>query len=564
MGSKSELKLLACQKGEQWSAITNEDPIASDEASNYKDGALVLVDAIGSGSDRKVKNIQDGARQIVTLLQGYSRQQEKSKSQEEEIQQWMESLTFQSQELNRREQDLDQRREALEQLEQELQQLDRQRQDVQQARESAERLNHEAQQRRQELEEAQKQLRAQQEQLQQERAAMQHQLQQSAGLDAQQAAQLQHLLQQTASAVVATDFLQSSVETCLQIAAAQESLLDQQPAAAESGLSPELRDWIASETQAIAEAWQAWYRQREELDHARAEWRAQETALEANQQQLAAIEGQLAAQHSLKTLLEQASTGGIHSDAAQRVDRGTLEAMPLNELQELTSQLQRDLEKLAGLVNEEEEELNAKRQAIEELQSQIGSSNEYDRIQLETDLADERDGCQMLEETLVGQRRNLQEREEVLQVHQTVLCKRQGLAVPRAEGAVDLSPAVDRVSQEIQSLETLQAQLRDRIATLESTLQEAEMTVNQRSGDVEAQLAALQDRDRQLQAQQIEALAQSSSAGDSIAQPMSEQVAGLRQHLEALLANLAQATDTTQSQQNAIGQMQQIVAFLAQ
>ena len=563
MGSKSELKLLACQKGEQWSAITNEDPIASDEASNYKDGALVLVDAIGSGSDRKVKNIQDGARQIVTLLQGYSRQQEKSKSQEEEIQQWMESLTFQSQELNRREQDLDQRREALEQLEQELQQLDRQRQDVQQARESAERLNHEAQQRRQELEQAQNQLRAQQEQLQQERAAMQQQLQQSAGLDAQQAAQLQHLLHQAASAVVATDFLQSSVETCLQIAAAQESLLEHQPVA-QSGVSPELRDWIAAETQAIAEAWQAWYGQREELDHARAEWRAQQTALEANQQQLATIEGQLAAQHSLKTLLEQAFTGGIHSDAAQRVDRVTLEAMPLGELQELTSQLQRDLEKLSRLVNEEEEELNAKRQAIEELQGQIGSSNEYDRIQLETDLADERDGCQMLEETLVGQRRNLQEREEVLQVHQTVLCKRQGLAVPRAEGAVDLSPAVDRVIQEIQLLETLQAQLRDRVATLESTLQEAEMTVNQRSGDVEAQLRSLQDRDRQLQAQQIEALAQSSAGGDSIAQPMSEQVAGLRQHLEALMANLAQATDTTQSQQNAIGQMQQIVSSLAQ
>jgi len=216
------------------------------------------------------------------------------------------------------------------------------------------------------------------------------------------------------------------------------------------------------------------------------------------------------------------------------------------------------------LVNEEEEELNAKRQAIEELQGQIGSSNEYDRIQLETDLADERDGCQMLEETLVGQRRNLQEREEVLQVHQTVLCKRQGLAVPRAAGAVDLSPAVDRVIQEIQLLETLQAQLRDRVATLESTLQEAEMTVNQRSGDVEAQLRSLQDRDRQLQAQQIEALAQSSAGGDSIAQPMSEQVAGLRQHLEALMANLAQATDTTQSQQNAIGQMQQIVSSLAQ
>ncbi|OCQ89224.1 pilus motility taxis protein HmpF [Limnothrix sp. PR1529] len=562
MGSKSELKLLACQKGEQWSAITNEDPIASDDASNYKDGALVLVDAIGSGADRKVKNIQEGARQIVSLLQSYSRQQEKNKSQEEEIQQWMESLTYQSQELNRREQELDERREKLEQLEQELRQLDRQRQEVQQARESADRLNQEVQHKRQEIEQAQHALRAQQEQLNQERLAMQQQLAQSAGLDAQQAAQLQHLLQQAASSVVAMDYLQSAVETCLQITAAQESLLNHAPAA-EPTLSPEVRDWITSETQTLAAAWQDWYAQRDDLDRARAEWRAQQTALELHQQQLSAVEGQLATQRSLQTLLEQAANGDGHSDAAQRVDRAALEAMPIGELQELTAQLQRDLEKLSRLVSDEEEELSAKRQAIEELQGQINSANEYDRIQLETNLADERDGCQMLEETLVGQRRNLQEREEVLHAHKTVLNKRQGLTAPRTEGGVDLSPLLDRVTQDIQALEELQSQLRDRISTLESTVQEAEMTVNQRHGDVQAQLQILQDRERELQSKQIEAITQGSQGGDTLTQPMSEQVSGLRQHLEALLTNLTQATDTTQAQQATIGQMQQIVASLS-
>ncbi|TAD79289.1 MAG: hypothetical protein EA001_04510 [Oscillatoriales cyanobacterium] len=564
MGSKSELKLLACQKGEQWSAISNEDPIPSDEASNYKDGALVLVDAIGSGADRKIKNIQDGARQIVTLLQGYSRQQEKSKSQEEEIQQWMESLTFQSQELNRREMELESSREQLEHMQQELQQLDRQRQEVQQSREAIERLKQESQQKSQEVEQAWAQLRAEQERLQQERANLHQQAQQaaeSAGLDLAQAQQLQQLLQQTAEGVVAADFLRSSVETCLQITAAQESLL-QSPDEGSGGLSPELRDWLTTETQALAEAWRAWTEQRDRLDQARSEWRGRQATLEAKQEQLEAIEAQVATHQALKALVEQTVGGESASESVQRI-RQDAEVMELSELQEKVSQLERDLKKLSGLVSDEEEELTAKRQAIEDLQNQLSHASEYDRLKLEADITDERDGCQMLEETLVGQRRNLQERQDILQVHQAVLCKRQGLAVPRPDGSVDLSPIVEQVTQELQSLESLQGQLRDRISTLQSTVQEAEMTVNQQSGDLQAQWEALQERERQLQAQQAEALASGGGAGgNSLVQPMAEQVDGLRQHLEALLSHLGHAVETSHSQQEAIGQMQQIIATL--
>jgi chromosome segregation ATPase len=568
MGSRSELKLLACQKGEQWSAISNEDPIPSDDASNYKDGALVLVDAIGSGADRKIKNIQDGARQIVTLLQGYSRQQEKTKSQEEEIQQWMESLTFQSQELNRREMELESSREQLEQMQQELQQLERQRQEVQQSREAIERLQQEAQHKTQELNQAWAQLRAEQDRLQQERASLQQEAQhaaQSAGLDMAQAQQLQQLLQQTAEGVVAADFLRSSVETCLQITAAQESLL-QAPGESEGGggLSPELRDWITAETQALSEAWHTWADQRDRLDQARSEWRGRQATLEAKQEQLEAIDAQVAAHQALKALVEQAVGGESTSDASQRVDRGVLEAMDLGELQELVSQLQRDLEKLSRLVNEEEEELTAKRQAIEELQNQLSHASEYDRLKLEADIADERDGCQMLEETLVGQRRNLQERQDILRVHQAVLCKRQGLAVPRPDGSVDLSPILEQVTQELQALETFQGQLRDHISTLQSAVQEAEITVNQQAGDLQAQLEVLQERERQLQAQQSKALASSGGKGSNdLLQPMAEQVGGLRQHLEALLSHLSHAVETSHSQQEAIAQMQQIIATLA-
>ena len=106
-----------------------------------------MVEVVGSGGDRRAQRIKEGARQLVTLLQSYSRQQEKSKSKEEEIQQWMESLTFQSQELNRREMEMESRREELEQIQQESQNLERQRQE-------AGRLNQEIEHKNQELKQA--------------------------------------------------------------------------------------------------------------------------------------------------------------------------------------------------------------------------------------------------------------------------------------------------------------------------------------------------------------------------------------------------------------------------
>ncbi|MEM9245133.1 MAG: hypothetical protein AAGA67_05265, partial [Cyanobacteria bacterium P01_F01_bin.153] len=74
MGSKAELKLLACQKGDQWNAASNEPAIAVDDIGNHKDGSLVMVEVVGSGGDRRAQRIKEGARQLVTLLQSYSRQ----------------------------------------------------------------------------------------------------------------------------------------------------------------------------------------------------------------------------------------------------------------------------------------------------------------------------------------------------------------------------------------------------------------------------------------------------------------------------------------------------------
>ncbi|HEY9297900.1 MAG TPA: hypothetical protein VIQ31_16370, partial [Phormidium sp.] len=103
-GNKTDLKLLACQRGESWSGVGGDEvvPLSPDEASKYGDGALVLVEL---GGNRQVQRINPG-RELVGILQNFSRLQEKYKTKEEEIEQWKESLTYQAHELNRREMEI--------------------------------------------------------------------------------------------------------------------------------------------------------------------------------------------------------------------------------------------------------------------------------------------------------------------------------------------------------------------------------------------------------------------------------------------------------------------------
>lgn len=106
--AKSSLQLLAKQQQDNTWVAVNEESITLDgriaqEAGRFKDGALVLAEVSGN---RQVTRISEAARQVVTYLQSFSQLQQKVRSQEEEIENWRKSLTFQAQELTRREMEL--------------------------------------------------------------------------------------------------------------------------------------------------------------------------------------------------------------------------------------------------------------------------------------------------------------------------------------------------------------------------------------------------------------------------------------------------------------------------
>ena len=217
-GAKTELKLLACQRTDQnWSTVS-EEVIAAEDASKLNDGALVLVEL---NPNRQVQRIQEAGRPLVNILQNFSRQLEKFKLKEDEIDQWKQSLTFQAQELNRREMDMEVRSEQLQQLEDELQQLEEQKQKVDTSRKEIERLQTEVERNRQELEGAWEHLHGEQRRLEERQADFQ----QGTVLDEEQSRVMSELLDRLSSRAAPTETVREHLHLAFELVQKQQATL---------------------------------------------------------------------------------------------------------------------------------------------------------------------------------------------------------------------------------------------------------------------------------------------------------------------------------------------------
>ncbi len=84
---------------------------------------------------------------------------------------------------------------------------------------------------------------------------------------------------------------------------------------------------------------------------------------------------------------------------SKKVDVAALEAMDLDHLQTMVGDLEKDLEKMSRFVSDQEEELALEQQAIDEIQLKIEQASDFDRLQLETEIEEEQDRYQMLNDT---------------------------------------------------------------------------------------------------------------------------------------------------------------------
>ncbi|MBD1875378.1 hypothetical protein H6F75_17995 [Nodosilinea sp. FACHB-131] len=555
---KPEFKLLACQRSENsWSAVTGDETLVAPDDASYNAGALVMVEV---SNNRQIQRHYEAGRSLTTILQNFSNLSKKSKTQEEEIEQWKQSLTFQSQELNRRELELETRQEQVEQAEADLEQLDAQRQELDQLRQSLEQQQEELTRKNQDLEGAWAHLNGEMRRLEEQRAEGSG----AAGLDPDQVANLQGALNRLTEAVMPVEALRDPLTH------ATDGLNYHQ------GLLGDYRQALEDQRQGLEQRQQELDQQASQLNQRWVDWRQAETALVAkredlklrqqlvktHQEQIQTLTDTLQAQANLHQKIYDLLNTTDKVRLSKKVDVAALEAMDLDHLQTMVGDLEKDLEKMSRFVSDQEEELNLEQQAIDEIKLKIEQASEFERLQLETEIEEEQDRYQMLNETLVGQRRNLLEREEVLSQHQAVLRRRQGLTVEETPvSAVDLEPLLNTIDTQrqhttdtIQALETEVKKLQDGISQLKKEIEAAEAALATRRTEVEAFEA-----DLRRQQQDLAGLMGKLAVCEELLNPAQESVNGLRQSLENLTGAVTKLQEVNDYQLQAIAELRQTV-----
>ncbi len=556
-GGKSELKLLACQRSEQNWIAASDEAIQSDEAGRFSAGTLLLVDLT---ANKQVQRVQEAGRPLVSILQNFSRLQEKFKNQEDEIEQWKQSLTYQSQELNRREMEMETRREQLQQLEEDFEQLEQQRQEFETTRDEILRQQTELEQNRQELEGAWDQLQGQKRQVDE-----QQELQQASVLDEQQAQAIQELLSRLSSSHFSPEAMQEQVNQASELANQHQAILNQhwQNLDQHRETSQQVQADLDRQSQDLDRRWQQWHQAQETLEQARAEVSLQQAVLETKQTYAQMLGLQIQHYDTLHQQLDRLADG--MEATVNCIDVEALEKLTLDELQRVVQECQRDFEMSSGFVNGQEEELEFKQKELEELKAKIGQSGDYDRIALESELADEQDAYQFLNQTLVGQRRSLKEKEGILRQHRSVLARKQGKSDPEAkDGGIDLS----QVFTQIDALRQRQAdelqKLEGELEQLPNRIQETQERVEARSGEQAATRDELRQLDATLKSQSASAaqLAGKVNLYQEMLQPIQDTADGLRHQIEAMEGTIAHVHQAKDNQSAAIAEMQEIVTNL--
>ncbi|NEO61270.1 MAG: hypothetical protein F6J98_12830 [Moorea sp. SIO4G2] len=563
--AQAELKLLAFQRTDQsWNKVSGEEVLPTEQANNFGDGALVIVNL--SGNRQIQGTIEAAGGRLVNLLQNFSRLLEKSKNQEEEIEQWKQSLTYQSQELNRREMEMEARLEQMQTMEEDFSRIEQQRQELESSQTETAKLSQELERKSKELEGAWEQLRGQQLRLEEQVSDGQY----SAGLDAQQAGVIQQLLNGLSGGAESTQSVWEPLNQALEVVKHQHSVLDThwQQLNEQRLLAQKLEADVKGQGEEVQHQTQQLQQLQASCEQANRERQVQQTNLEIKVESARMVSLQLQTQQKLyQELARMAATSG-DVKISQMVDIAALEKMPLGELQDIVQNLQQDLEKVVRFVNDQEEELTLQHQGIEELQEQIRVASEYDRISLETQLADEQDRYQMLDRTLVGQRRTLWEREEILNQHLRVLRLRQGIVDSNGQQnqKIDLGPILIELEAQCKQQSDQLQQLEREIEQMRLRVSQAEELMNQQTQEKDAKLAQVNNLEESWLSNQVKVaqLWGKVHLYEKTLQPLQDALNELRQKLDAIANALNHIQKTGDSQQQAIAQISQIISSLSQ
>ena len=493
-GVETKLKLIACQRHDRsWEVVGNES-VTVEDASDFGNGALIVVNL---GTNRQVQGkIELASPKIIAILKNFSRLREKSQSQQQEIDQWKESLAIQSEELTRRQIEMDTRLEQVEQMEEEFKQFEQQKAQIARAKAETENIRAEFEAKSAELEGAWSQLKGQQDNLEEK-------LQQANVLDWERANELKQQLEVIANTTRAVDALAGQVQEAEAATASQQKAMQSHwdnlnSSSDEIQLKRQALETIETELNAKKERVESLQKT---IAFAEQELSIAQKSLEVKQELAQFLNLQSESQN---TMLQILSGSAADADSAAQLDLDKLENMPLPSLEEMVENLKQDLEKVAQFVSDQEEELDWQCKAVEELEQKMSQANDFERLTLEQELADEREAKKMLDQTLVGQRRSLKERHQVLLQHSRILKRRQGIVDFDFESAIqdiDLTPIKETLESQQQQLQKQQTELALEMSQIQRNMQELqtklESQINQKS-QLSWEIGQLQDKWHQL------------------------------------------------------------------
>jgi len=536
-GNKAELKLLASQRNDQaWSPVPREELISCENVNQFGEGALVIVNL---GNNQQVQGTPElaGAR-LVRILQTYTRLLEKSKEQEEEIEQWKQSLTYQSQELARREMEMETRIEQLEEKEQEYERIGQQRL---------------------QLEAGWGDLRSQQQSLEDKQAALQETLL----FEGEQVAKMQDLLDQISSSKAASDFLREKLRQVKEAVDTQQTnfnynwqQLEQKKVELKS-----IQQEVNQQGEQIQRCKNELAAQVASLEKVVREWQGKQSELAQKQEVSRLLNLHLERIDEVRTTLTQTGLVADLGDEEHKIDLVALENMPLGELQEKVHNLQQETQKLVSFVNLQEEELTLQTEEINKLQEKLSKVSDFERLSIEAEIVDAQESKKMLDETLIGQRRNMRKQQKLLGQHLRILKRRQGsfdLEVETPE--INLEPILLQLGADEQKTQQEYEKLCSEIEQTQETLQKMQEMINREKQQQQGKENHLLELEKTFELSKIrltEVMTQVSFYEQTL-QPLQNNLDEIRRQIEAVENN----TNLSENSNEAIIQMQDLVREL--
>ncbi|MEI6370166.1 MAG: pilus motility taxis protein HmpF [Nostocales cyanobacterium ELA608] len=555
-GGKSELKLLASQRSDKnWSSVPDET-IVADEASKFNDGALVLVDL---SPNRQVQRIQEAGRPLVNILQNLSRQVERFKLKEEEIDQWKQSLNLQVQELNRREMEMESLWEQVQKLENDSKNVERQQQSINTSRTETERLQAELERNRQELEGAWEHLRVEQRSLQETMSKVQK----SQFVDEELKSVLDSLIDRLSAPILSIDEVRKCLNYAFEFTNQQQNNLNihwqklevqRHSANQQEKEGEELVQILFSNKQQLQQAQDYLAQQLTQMQL--------KTAVVNSKRELATIlKWHLGSEEELSQKLRILVVNTDVKVSKPEIDVTALEQMPMKELERMIQDWQDKLERDSGFVQEQEQELKYKQELIEEIQQKIVYSSEEERVNLELELADEQDLYQMLNKSLVGQRCNLIGQQKTLQQNQVVLWQRQGILLDTKGEPSDFESIISELetqkqqkSAEIEGLEIYIAQTLTAMETDQELINHETQEVEEKRRKVNS----LEEQFLNLRMASAEYMGRVSLYQEAL-QPIQDALDRLREQLDMIAGSLTQLQEFDDSRIQVVAELRQVI-----